>query len=155
MKIYRIAPSEFGSPESAFSGKGSVGIQGRWNYVGHRVVYGAESLALGVLEKLVHVGDPSFMEGYVWLQAEIPDEVMETPSDFPAGWDASIPTAVSMEFGTRWIVEKRTLALRVPSVIVPEWNVMVNPLHGGFASVQIQGPFPLRWDKRFGKLFQP
>ena len=32
--------------------------------------------------------------------------------------------------GDRWLFEKRSLLLRVPSVLVPEtWNVLVNPLH--------------------------
>jgi RES domain-containing protein len=32
--------------------------------------------------------------------------------------------------GDRWLSEKRSLLLQVPSVLVPEtWNVLVNPLH--------------------------
>ncbi len=154
MKVYRIVPVDFGSSEQAFNGKGAVRYPGRWHRAGHRVVYTAESIALGVLEKLVHVGDAALMLDYVWFAADIPDAMIETPASYPEGWDAPVVTDASMGFGSMWLDEQRSLALVVPSVIVPERNVMINPLHKDFAAIKIEGPFPIKWDGRFGKLFE-
>lgn len=154
MKVFRIVLREFGTPGKAFSGKGAVTVPGRWHYADHRVVYAAENLSLCVLEKLVHVGDAALMEDCVWFVADIPDAMIEMPASYPEGWDADVPADASMGFGTKWISEQRSLALVVPSVIVPERNVMINPLHRDFPSIRIEGPFPIKWDGRFGRLFE-
>ncbi len=154
MRVYRVVLREYGAPDQAFGGKGAVRYPGRWHHAGRRVTYTAESIALGVLEKLVHVGDAALLEEYAWLSADIPDERIETPASYPEGWDAAVATNVSMDFGTGWLDSQRSLALVVPSVIVPERNVLINPMHQDFPAIKIEGPFPIQWDGRFGRLFE-
>jgi hypothetical protein len=43
-------------------------------------------------------------------------------------------------FGKNWIDSRRSLAIRVPSVIVPhtsvDFNILVNPTHEAFSGIQ-------------------
>jgi RES domain-containing protein len=96
------------------------------------------------------------MQGFVCFSMDVPDDLVETPNPMPDGWDV-IPSAedsydmrmVSVQFGTKWIREQRSLVLRVPSVVVPyEFNLLLNPLHPAFDLSKIAGPFPVKWDER-------
>ena len=43
----------------------------------------------------------------------------------------------------------KSLALRVPSVVVPqEWNYLINPAHPAFARLEIGKAQPLAFDPR-------
>jgi RES domain-containing protein len=49
--------------------------------------------------------------------------------------------------GTRWIKEKTSAVLRVPSVVVPrESNFVLNPEHPDFASIAVDAPLPFQFD---------
>jgi len=53
------------------------------------------------------------------------------------------------EVGDEWLQSGCSLALRVPSAVVPaEENVLVNPEHPEFEAVTIDGPFDLEVDDR-------
>ncbi|MGH7368173.1 MAG: RES family NAD+ phosphorylase [Candidatus Rokuibacteriota bacterium] len=55
----------------------------------------------------------------------------------PPDWTALRPGPASMKFGTRWVQEKRSLILYVPSAIVPEeTNGLLNPNHPEFGDAQ-------------------
>ena len=57
--------------------------------------------------------------------------------------------AACREFGDRWLDERRSLALRVPSVIVPqESNILLNPLHPQAAGIRILEQTEFRFDPR-------
>jgi RES domain-containing protein len=86
----------------------------------------------------------------VTVSAEFDDRVVETvnPASLP-GWDATPPDA-SVRFGTQWARERRSVVLRVPSVMVPaEWNFVVNPEHPDFArAVEVGDAQPFALDQR-------
>jgi RES domain-containing protein len=65
---------------------------------------------------------------YVWSYAHLPVE----PEEFNELWDVADHER-TRQHGTRWIVERRSLGLAVPSIIVPhtrvDHNVLLNPTH--------------------------
>ncbi len=66
-----------------------------------------------------------------------------------AGWDARPYTGASQAVGDAWLAEGRSLALRVPSVVVAsEWNVLVNPQHPAFGEVEVSAPVAAPFDPR-------
>ncbi len=91
----------------------------------------------------------------VSVQAVVPDAVAVEVVDvtaLPRNWDASPPIEPTMAFGTRWCVELRSAALKVPSVIVPgEFNFLLNPQHHDFKLIKISRPAPFSFDPRLLK----
>lgn len=59
------------------------------------------------------------------------------------------PEAQTRAFGTAWLREKRSLALLVPSFVLPyERNVLINPLHPNAATLETLGKDRVRLDQR-------
>ena len=109
--------------------------------------------ALAMMELLVHVGRDNVPASSMLLSIDIPDGQIAVPDRLPAQWDGLPYRASVQKTGDRWVAKGSSLALRVPSAVVPgEFNVLVNPLHADFGSIAITGQEPLEWDTRlFGK----
>ena len=109
-------------------------MSGRWHERGFLVVYTVGSKALGVLEFLAHLTPGSAPVGAAWWwldldEARVAVESVE-PKALPARWNDVRHLPSTRELGTRWLRERRTPVLRVPSVHVPgESNFLVNPVH--------------------------
>lgn len=104
VKVYRIAAARYSSDApSLFSGMGGLYYAARWNSVGTRMVYTAESLAQAMLELYVHVQDAPPWPQWVYGTAEIPLECIETlaPGDLPSSWDGHPPGAWTRAYGDR------------------------------------------------------
>ena len=83
------------------------------------------------------------------LPAEIADELIEKPAKLPETWRADPYSPESQGFGTDWIKAQRSVALRVPSVVVPgEFNYLLNPAHPQFSRIRIGQPEPFSFDPR-------
>jgi RES domain-containing protein len=106
------------------------------------MVYTAGSLALAVLEVRVHipisVHQPSAR--FVGVEMEIDDSTIEAieEEDLPRGWrrppTASSENTAARRFGKRWIDEARSVALKLPSAVIPiEHIFLLNPNHKDFA----------------------
>lgn len=54
--------------------------------------------------------------------------------------------------GDEWVVQQRSMILTVPSVILGEWNYVLNPAHPDFQRITLAEPVPFRFDIR---LFGP
>ncbi len=115
------------------------------------MVYTAGSLALAVLENFVHLPPPmrttEKLPGLTAVELELPpDAVIEQlPDEFEGLRDMSR----TQTLGDIWVRERRSLALRVPSVIVPhEWNLLLNPEHPDMARVQVLRSEPFVFDPR-------
>ena len=126
--------------DTAFSGEGAQKFGGRWNSAGRRVVYLADSRALAALETLVHLTTPgSRAKPFVIIPASIPTAGVKTPEV------AADPRSA----GDAWIANRRSLALRVPSAIVPgEFNFLLNPSHPDITKIRIGEPMPFEFDRR-------
>ena len=124
------------------AGEGARLFGGRWNSPARPVLYTADSAALAVLEVKVHLDLPPELipDDYVLMGIELGaadiEDVAVLPSDL-------------REFGDAWLRERRSLALRVPSVIVPEAaNILVNPAHRLAGGLRIRSVRPFSFDRR-------
>ena len=121
----------------AKSGDGARFVGGRWNSPGLNVIYSSEHLSLAVLEILVHAPLPSQrLVARARSRISIPDTLVEevTPRLLPTEFGPDTAYAATQAIGDRWIREQRSVALRVPSAIVPvEHNILLNPEHPDFS----------------------
>jgi RES domain-containing protein len=147
MIVYRVADAR----HAIFDPTGAMLYGGRWNPVGLRVIYAAETYAGALLETLVHANLSEPPKNHRVVRIAIPEGVaVETLTpDALEGWDAEDMIA-SRAFGSRWIRENRTAVLRVPSVITQgrENNIVINPAHADFTRIQAGAPEAIRWDRR-------
>jgi RES domain-containing protein len=113
---------------------------GRWNLPGTAVIYAGRMIAIAALEKLVHLADV-VPPDLVVVRINLPENcTAEEPAaaDLPPNWDAVPVAPASMEYGTRWARERRSLVLYVPSALVrEETNAVLNPNHTEFSNVMM------------------
>lgn len=146
--VWRIARRRYALDRS---GTGARLGGGRWNSPGTSVIYTGRSIAITALEKFVHLVGivPSDL---VLVRIEVPDNgSAEEPdiADLPRGWDLVPAGPASMQFGTTWARERRSLVLYVPSVLVREERIAVlNPGHPAFAAVKMAIVRPFHYDPR-------
>src|SRR5262245_9153592 len=99
------------------------------------MLYCAASVSLCCLEVLVHTDRDLIPDFYVWSYAEL----LVEPEIFDEPWDVS-NVEQSRLYGKQWIDSRRSLAMRVPSVIVPstdaDFNVLLNPTHDVFDDIR-------------------
>jgi len=107
------------------------------------MLYTAQHLSLACIEVLVHVDKSQLPRGYVWSKTELPAAPMILAFE-------SLSSIVSCQAaGLAWVNAVHHLAIRVPSVIIPEeFNVLVNPLHAAYSSLVWTDPQPFRFDPR-------
>ena len=149
MNFYRLESLDRPAPAEAFSGEGGLHAAGRWNSLGTRMVYASSSVALACLETLTHMRAPRRLEERWLFTIEIPDNLIEDIADPPNGWDSEPAGAVSRVVGDKWVREERSVALLVPSVIVPmESNALINPRHPKFRLAWVKTRKHFRFDSR-------
>ena len=134
---------------TAFDGEGAFLYGGRWNQRGTRVAYASDSIALAMLEVLVHLG--STLEAFSIVSVEFPERLVEVfdRTNLPPDW-RSDPSPISARMiGDEWAQKLRSAVLQVPSAIVPsQHNFVLNPLHADFAKVRIGTPQAFDLDPR-------
>jgi RES domain-containing protein len=136
---------------TAFDGKAAQRFGGRWNSPGRRAVYSSASKSLALLEILVHLDVGRALPRLVAFTFDIDDELVEP---LPAArlsrhWRASRGLWVTQRIGDAWLASGRTLALAVPSAIVPEEsNYLLNPAHPAFGNLKFGRSVPFLLDPR-------
>jgi RES domain-containing protein len=140
--------------KSAFSGEGARLYGGRWNSPGIPMIYAAQSQSLAALEMLVHLDSPNLLSRYLLFPVEI-DAALVTALDrslLPGNWRADPVPASVQSVGDAWATSLTSVALSVPSVLVPgESNFLLNPGHTDFARLKIGKPISFRFDSRLAK----
>lgn len=131
----------------AFDGMGAHHYGGRWNNIGTSLVYLGGSPALAFLETLVHLDDSGIIPAYSIFEVTIPPPLIEAVnrSMLPPDWHETPAPPTLAAIGDAWIASQRSVALEVPSAVVPiESNYLLNPSHPDFTSVGIgpERPFP-------------
>ena len=147
--VRRIVRKTFA--KTAFTGDGARLHGGRWNSIGVPMVYTSGSVASATLEMLVHLDSEDGLSDFRLFRIELPATAIEIPSakKLPVGWDRDQPSDAVRRFGTNWLVSGRSLALCVPSAVVPhEFNYLLNPLHPGFAGLKIGRAEKFAFDAR-------
>jgi RES domain-containing protein len=115
-----------------YHGFGAAQRGGRWNSKRIYVAYAAASASLALLEYLVHIDRADAPSDLVFSVAEIPDDSVEEidRAALPPDWRFEPPPFALRALGDAWAARSPSLALRVPSVVVPsESNVLINPRH--------------------------
>ena len=136
---------------TAFSGEGARRYGGRWNSRNVRVVYVSEHQSTAALEVFIHNKPFSPDEKYKAFHLQWPDGLTEIFSlkKLPLNWRVTPPTAETKEVGNRWIQERRTAVLALPSAISPaDTNFLLNPEHPDFKRIRIATPIDYEFDSR-------
>ena len=146
MILWRISNYE------TLDGVGGLLVSARWHTKGHSVVYCTLNPATALLEILVQmeIDSEDHPERFHILKIEGPDslsiEKIEVDSLSP-NWAEDLNATQAI--GDRWLSERRSLLLQVPSVLVPEtWNVLVNPQHSGANLLKITATYEHPFDSR-------
>ena len=143
-RVYRVCRARY----ARLDGEGAKLVGGRWNSPGRAVVYMAQSIALAVLENLVHMSRQDFPAGYVCVTAVLPDGLPILSERGLRGryglqgWDAKA-------LGDWWIDAQASAVLAVPSTVVAgESNYLLNPAHRRFPEIAIEPPALFHFDPR-------
>ena len=134
-----------------YDGTGAMRTGARWSSPGRPVIYASDSFAGAILEILAHALRPRTLPGpHHSVELEIPDRLVEElePAAVP-GWDAPDGLA-ARAFGDRWLAEKRSAVLVVPSVPSRPVgrSVLVDPQHPEARRIRVSQPFDVPWDER-------
>lgn len=149
VRAWRIVKARYAA--AAFDGEGARLHGGRWNSPGTPMVYTADSPALAALELLVGLDDAAFLPGFVLRTVEIPESEVEAldPARLPANWQANPAPRALPRIGDDWVRAGRSVALRVPSAVVPQQtNLLLNPRHPDFTALRFGVPESFRLDTR-------
>ena len=150
MHIYRIGQAKYANDL-----KGS-GIDARWNSNGQYVIYTGGSLALSCLEKLAHASGTSLYAGNFSVtmyrvpdtmkikEIKLTDLVKHNPE-----WTKVINYPYTQWIGDKWLTERETAILKVPSAIIDlEYNYLLNPAHSDFRQIKVAAVKSFTFDSR-------
>ena len=148
MIVYRLTKAKYAS--TAF--RGSRG-RGRWHEQGIPMVYAGDQPATALLETLVHAGRADLITAdYVLFEIELDEDadLLRLPnSELPPDWRDWPWPASTQEIGTFWHENRNSVALSVPSAVIPmHRNVLLNIQHPRFTDLTINGPNPFPIDTR-------
>lgn len=150
MRIWRIAQRKYTLDRLC---AGSALYGGRWNPVGLPALSCGASIAICALEKFVHVGSAP-LPPLVLVAVDIPDHssvFSPAVNELPPGWD-ELPTSVSAQsLGREWLERGDALAMCIPSAVLEESNVILNPRHPDFQHVDLAIVRPFSFDQRMFK----
>lgn len=167
MQLYRITTEKWARD---LSGNGGLYVSGRWHHKGIPVIYTATTRALSVLEKVVHVDPSATPDKFVIITLGLPADysIQEVPTEtLPKDWgklsynlgntsrfpdsliQSQSTTSLLADIGTSWLKGKSSLALKVPSAILPqEFNVLINPAHSQAAEIKLLSVDTFEFDPR-------
>ncbi len=137
------------------SGQGARIFSGRWNSIGHPMVYTSESRSLAAFELVVHLNLSLVPTKYMIIKINIPDKIDIERIDnrkLTAGWDSFPVNPITRKIGDDFIERNENLVLKVPSVVIPgDFNYLINPLHNYIKKVTIVSTEPFSYDNRIIK----
>jgi RES domain-containing protein len=133
-------------------GIGGLHASGRWHESGLPVVYFAESPAGALLEVCVHTSSNDVPPTYTLLRVEGPD--LECPSilleSLPPDWPTK--PEITRALGDKWLRDKASVVLKVPSAILPETcNCVFNPQHPDASQFKVVQTYTYPFDMRIKK----
>ncbi|HGN1705087.1 TPA: RES family NAD+ phosphorylase [Providencia rettgeri] len=153
MMLYRLIKADFA--HDAWSGQGARLYGGRWNHKGTPAIYTSTSISLAALEILVHVNQDTLLNNFTLLSIDINDRyVMKLSVEhLPRDWQRDPAPTSTMDIGTAWLNNQDSLALIIPSCIIPyEYNAIINPLHPQFQkAANTVKPLDFHFDPRFNR----
>lgn len=155
VSAWRVSRAKFAEPPyNPFDGEGARRMGGRWNSPGVAVVYVSGTLSLAVLEILVHADSLSALPDHVAFPLDIPQPLIHelTHEELPDTWHRPSAPDALRRIGDAWVRAGETVALRVPSAVIPsEFNFVLNPAHPDFERCSIGARQQLQIDPRLVK----
>lgn len=151
IRVYRLVHGHGPERDHPFRGSSTAN---HWNSGGTQIAYAAESIAVCALEILSQWRDYDSLHGYAMYELPLaPSHVEDVRAVAP---DLDVHDhAATRAFGDAWVREARTLALRIPSVVVPFGsNFLVNPAHPRFAPDAVREIGEFRYDERIVDLIE-
>lgn len=146
-RFYRLVQARWA--QDAMSGEGARIAGGRWNPPGWPAVYLAGSRSLAALEVVVHAPREVLSLEWQIFEVDVPDGMIETARRLPKDWQVLPSSPTARRFGEAWLRESRSLALRVPSAIVPQESILLlNPRHPEVSRLRVSEPESFRFDPR-------
>ncbi len=147
LRAWRIVAARWA--HAAFDGEGARRYGGRWNSPGRPAIYLAGSRALAALETLVHLGPGvAAKQRFVRFEVSLPEALIADCDVEPISFKPFVEAA-TQSLGDRWLEQKREVALRVPSAVIPEeHNYLLNPRHPAYPQLAIGPPEPFAFDPR-------
>jgi RES domain-containing protein len=146
MLVYRIALAKY-SGKLIASGRAA-----RWNPNDVEVIYTASSRSLACLENLVHRNQIGLTMAFNIMTIKIPDNISITHikiTDLPPDWQNFNQMHLTQSIGEKWIIEKKSAILAVPSSIIDEeLNYLINPGHDDFKKIKLVKTMPFAFDQR-------
>ena len=141
MLIWRLSIARYAN---VFDGGYGVLNEGRWNSRGTTITYAATSPALCVLEKLVHIEDPTLLPPLKMVTYDVPDDltVEEMPlSNLPSNWPRD--PMHTRKRGDDWLRAATAPIMKVPSAVLPirnspDVNVLINHSHPHTSRISVQ-----------------
>lgn len=150
--VYRLCRAR--RAHSPLDGEGARLYGGRWNPKGVPMVYTGSTLSLATLEVLVHFAFDTAPDDYVAITLRLPDDAITElrQADLPPRWYEEPAPRECQAIGGRWARSMESLALRVPSAVIPsERNVLINPMHPLVDRVSVEAKEPFFFDPRLAK----
>jgi RES domain-containing protein len=146
MKVFRISKCNY---IEDLSGTGAALYGGRWNSKGSYILYTAATASLALLETIVHMSTLP-KEGFCLLEMEIPENYkLVSEKELPPNWTDHPPPALLQKIGDDFIEKQEFLALKIPSVVLPEeFNFLLNPAHPDFKKIKIKRKKNISLDQR-------
>jgi RES domain-containing protein len=146
MQAFRVADRRY----PIFDATGARLNGGRWNSQGHGMIYTAQTYAGALMEVLVHANLRVMPKNHGLVIANIPDDlaVERVSLEIVMPWRRGDVEA--RLFGDRWLLERRTAVLIVPSIVLQgrENNFLINPAHPDFRRIVASDAEPVDWDER-------
>ena len=153
MFCWRIAKKKYKG--SSFDGEGSKKKGGRWTPKGLPAIYTAQTESLAALEQFVQLGDEGQNIQFICFRIEIPGKIKISEIDInslPTNWRETPAPDSLKAYGYKWLTQAETAVLKVPStLILSEFNFILNPLHPDFQKIIIRPPEEFCYDPRMWK----
>ena len=117
------------------------------------MLYAAASLALAVLEMLVHLEDEEVVADYSYASVQFGEDLVmpvERIAHLPSDWrEFPVPNAIR-RIGNEWVRSGSSAVLRVPTAILPrEFNYIINLEHQDARGIELGSVERFVFDKRF------
>jgi RES domain-containing protein len=149
VKVYRIAKKAY---IEDLSGEGVKLYGGRWNKKGTAMLYTASNRSLATVEFLVHLPMVLLPKDIYIVELNLPNRCKSRTiqvEDLQKDWQDYPSNYQLAEMGNQWIIDNKSLILKVPSSVVQgEYNVLINPNHALFNKITISKIESFRIDKR-------
>ncbi|WP_295721866.1 RES family NAD+ phosphorylase [Mucilaginibacter sp.] len=146
MLVYRIALAKYSGKLMA-SGRAA-----RWNPNDMEMIYTASSRSLACLENVVHRNQIGLTMAFNVTTIKIPDNINISNikiTDLPPDWRDFNQMPLTQSIGEKWIIEKKSAILAVPSSIIDEEiNYLLNPGHDDFKKIKLVTTMPFAFDQR-------